>query len=538
MDVMQLIKRCIDYIDPFYKELFLKLFVLTNIVYLYSTVNFLYSDHDVTFLTTHIGFKRIWWAGRFFQYAPIQILNGYLLPVINNILLLSAYIISGIMVCRLWNIPKNQGYYFLSVSFLLFVPYSMTWMFHSHGTFAMYLIPLYISLAGTLAKSDKWYSISAGSFLLFFAVSTYHPAINMICVIFCGKIILDFVSNEDFQNYHGYYKRLTIMSIIGGLLFCCSFLYIKYKGFLLENFYALQTNTFIEIFKNIPLIFYYSIKQFFVAQPYIEKNYKLILFSTLIFSYIVLSRKLFKNHKKKFASKIIVLSILFAGMIFATQFSNLISVKDSFLYARIAWCGLVFMSLFSFVVLCSSQSRIFNNLGVIILIVLLGINIVQVARIQKSWGESNKIETQRINRLIYSIQSHPSFNSDMQYSLYSCGGLSLPRLKFYPSPYHDGSNELHSSALTTYWNLSIILRYMEPDLKVNSRGRNAEALIAFLKKMDLPEFERYRTAIRSARAWPSKECVVILDSNILLFLDQESLAKVQDFLEQRLEDES
>ena len=525
MDILQLFKYLYDKVDPFYRSVFIKIFLATNIVYLYYTANFLFSDHDISFLTNRVDYKSIWWAGRFFQYVPIQIVGGYILPVINNLLTFSAHIIAGIMVCSVWMLPKREGLYFLAVSFLLFVPYSMTWMFYVQGSFAMFLIPLYVAAAAILARSDTWHSLLAGAILLFFAVSTYHPAINTICIIFGGKLILDVADDSAFTNSFGYYKRLFIMSLLGGGIFCASFMYLKHN-FIIDSFYAIEINGVFDIILNIPKMLLYGVKQFFIDQPYIEKPYKSVLFFALVFSFFAIITRCLQNNKKQIPIKLFAVVFLFAGIIFATQLSNLISSVDTFLFPRIALYGLVFLSLFSLVVLCSSRIKIFNNLGVGILVVLLGVNIVQVARIQKSWGESAKIESDRISRLIYSIETHPSFDNSVTYTVYSCGSFDQPRRNFYPKPFHEHSDELHSQSIITYWDLSIVLGYKEPNLKLSYGGRSVEDLAAFLKKLELPQRERYRTVIHNARSWPSQQSVVILDSIMLLFLDRESLASL------------
>ena len=114
------------------KKSILYSFLLINLAFLFHTINFMFGDHDWTYIKQQTSWKEGAFEGRPLHFVLQSVLfSGQILPILNNLFSFFALTTSSIMLGIYWRIPKTTLNYTLFATFVGVMPYTLVWLFYA-----------------------------------------------------------------------------------------------------------------------------------------------------------------------------------------------------------------------------------------------------------------------------------------------------------------------------------------------------------------------------------------------------------------------
>ena len=111
-DIIQTIAGFYNNVNPVYRKSFWILFVITNVVFGFYTINFFWGNHDWIYMTNGIPLSRSFFEGRYGAYLFSRILTGGLyLPIISALWSFIALSLSAVVLAVYWKIPQRTAYF-------------------------------------------------------------------------------------------------------------------------------------------------------------------------------------------------------------------------------------------------------------------------------------------------------------------------------------------------------------------------------------------------------------------------------------------
>ncbi|MBP5671903.1 MAG: glucosyltransferase domain-containing protein [Victivallales bacterium] len=535
-DTLDWLKNKTQWFDSFYRNIFVILFVIINIVFLIHTTNYLFGNHDFDYVMHGVGLSL--WNGRYTNALPLKICGGYLSPVLNNLLSILAMITSAMLICAYWGLPKRKRYWLSACLLPMLLPYVVTWFYYSYETFSHTLLPG-IAVGALWLVRDKMnlerLVISVG--LIWFTLGIYPSILSIFVLIICAQLIID-ILNKDLKEIFHRNVRFFIVLLGGGVLFKITLLVLKVTGKLSPSLYNLSVPTAPELVKKLIPELILGIKQFFHNTPYISIPLKMLIFLTVV---VAIFLTLVHIDRTKFVSKLqnfgrfIFLLFLWCGMFFACMIPDYLSQDDFAFVVRTAYFGLPFLALICFTLICRLGNKQIINFSIIVIIIILWCSAVSDFEIQKNWKIGFENEILAYSRVLSMIEQNPDVSKlEPAINYLQVGSLPSKRKAFCRPPVTDGiaSLELHSFEFNPDWSprAGVVFDYLGNSLKWKYRGSFRVDLETISQKIDLTS-TGFMNFLKQAKAYPapSEQClyVDIKNNSLVVVLNEKALEELK-----------
>lgn len=500
------------------KSIFISLLIL-NFTFLYHSLNFIWGNHDIEFLKTHIPISHSFFEGRFTQFIPHFILtNQHILPILNNLLGFIFLTLGIWLLAKYWKIPKNTLNYTIFITFFCTQPYTISWLYFNLNTISNFLW-IFIAILGLYLSEfinnhpNKLF-LSIFSILCFYiTLSGYQPIINTFAICLCGNIIILYIKkNKTLHQIINIHKYTIFNLLISIILYKLTLSIIATK-----DVYNLQTTPFSEFPQKLISIIKIAFNQFFITQPFMGELYKSTLFIMTITS-ITLTLATIKDYKK--IPLTLFLTIL---IIISTALTTLISTASTQYVYRIDFYGYGFLYTFFLSLLLLSTFKLGQSIALIFMIIIIPANIINCYHTQKIWKQGLDAELKILDRTIERIENHPNFNPNNKYRVYQIGEFSL-RPNYYKQHFDKKEDFILEISYTPKWKVDKLLDLYSPFSYIDVQPNILTTDIT-------PQL--YDFIINRADIWPHSNSLYIDENIIITIYDRLSLQlfkqKIQNF---------
>ena len=498
-----------------YRQSFWSLFGLINLAFLFHTMHFMWGNEDWGAVRYAVDSREALHSGSFSLYWLQELIfDGKILPVINNLWAFAGLSLAGVLLAIYWNLPQRATPIVITGLLFAVTPYTMSIMYHARYTLAFFWLPVIVLTA--LILSEKFgkdhihtYCYNLVSVLLFlWALGTYMPVINFVAVAVLGKMLLKVVYAD--VQLHDSSRRICqgVANFTAALMIYLLIIFILYETNQLEQPNSL-TYVLSEPLRRLPLLFKYAFLQFALPFPFMDTAYKIVY---LILGVLALYTLIFDAPNAKAAARgLVVLPFLIIFSLVSILFAEDVN------FLRMSFFGLPFLYALAFVSIVGLGHKKILKAGYLLAIILIFMNFVRVAYIEKVWKFGWDAETKLAERIITRLEKMPEFDISRQYQLLQIGEKSLRHKYYQKKPDEANSPELLTAAYYKQGNATDAYNffYQTDFLKGDAR---ADALQNSVIKDYL---------LNKARAWPAQESLFIFGDYIVIVLDDNALALVQ-----------
>ena len=339
------------------------------------------------------------------------------------------------------------------------------------------------------------------------------PVINFAAVAILGQIFLKTVYAD--IKFRDAANRTVqgVVNLAAALMLYVLILYLLNDANHLDKVHAAALNLALPL-ERLPLVLKYAALQFALPLPFMDWVYKAVYGVLLALALFTL---IFKAPSVKASVRgLILIPFLVIASVLALAFV----AEPHVHFTRMSFFGLTFFYALMFVLIIRLDGKYLSRVAYILAGLLIFMNFVRVAYAEKVWKFGWDAETKLAERIITRMEKMPEFNIDRRYKLLQIGEKSL-RAKYYiKTPFEVPVGELLAKAYypeghaKDAYNFFYQTDFLEGDAE-------AEAV-------NEPVIRDY--LLTKARAWPAKESLFIYGNYIVLILDDEALAKVQQQL--------
>lgn len=497
----------------------LTVFLTLNLVFLFHGVQYLFGDHDWTFIKQGVPLSAGLFEGRFTQFLLINILSaGEILPLINNVLGFLGYAIGIALLARYWQLPHTKQTYTFFTLFTALSPYLLSFMY-----FAFLIIPvlswnafilgaLVISAAETKFSLKRTLSAIA---LITCALGGYPPVINLFAVALIARIFL--LGAEDkstlsprtlWQNY-----RWSCFNFLLALIVYKLFLaYYTHTGAINAHYYNLQTTPLTEWPAKLCLTLKNLILQFWVTLPFITRPYKIIAAALTLCAALTI----FFPRRKAATTCVLVtlfLAVFLSGLL---TFFISASLKETEFSPRIDFFGFNY-AIAAMLALCLKQApRLLKNLVLLLATLGLIINTHTLFAAQKVWKLGFDAERNLYKRVLKRYETAPLFNLNSHYIMVQ-GGAPAFRSRYYHTPYTHASDDLLGISYTPGLNAGVMWNFDSP------REYADKTAYVYTFKPDTDALK----ALQTAAPYPAMQSVQVGAYWILVTFSPESINQLR-----------
>ena len=491
-------------------------FIIINFAFLYHTLNFMWGNHDVKFIKEELLLSSGLFEGRFTQFIPYRLLvNGQILPILNNLLGLGFLTLALWLLAKYWNITRNTVFYTIFITFAATQPYTLSWLYFTFITISCLLWVLLtiaaLQISSYIPTSKHKIALSACAIILFYLpLGGYPPIINLFFIGLGGKIILSYIFEEKklidlVKHYH--YTLLNI--ILAAILFK-----ISLKFVMPDNVYNLETTALDELPQKFLTTLKISFSQFLTTLPFMEKGYKTILtamsLSAIIFG-ILSTRKI---------SRKIITFLMCCGIIWLTSLTTFLVVPHTEYVSRIDFYGFAFLYTFFLAVLLNGNIKLSQSLALLFTLILIPFNILNDYRALKVWNLGFTSEIKILDSITERIENNLTFNPKHQYRFYQIGDISL-RPSYYNGTFAQDDVFLHSLPYLAMWQGKNLIEFYSPFTYIDQQT-------TILPQDITPEM--YNFFQNDARPWPHKNSIYMNQNIIIIILNQFGLTEFKQQL--------
>jgi hypothetical protein len=540
-------KQLWNAIPLLYKKSFGIIFLGLNIVFALHTASFIWSNHDwaYLFLDTAKPFSEGHiMQGRYFnELFGFIFTGGIFLPVFTNLVRFFFFSLAAVLLCHYWKLPKSLLLY--SVTGLLFVlqPYTISYMFFVGEVPAFMQLGFFVLLGfifgdkafGTHTKKEKAGYVLFGALWFWFAIGVYPVVVSTIAVIFTGKIVVDFISDEN--NNKTIIQTIsrhiwTIVSIAAAV--CFHFIAIS----LLKKtgVYEINYNTTTLVPHDIPFRIFATLKASFgyllsYKQPFFPKSFTLVFTVLFLISLSVVSTRIMRSGKslKIRLFNVIFFLVLSFAVLFFSFTSNFISTADTLFQSRIDFFGIAYFHILIVIILFQHDFKFIKNISLLACIFLIHISGLSDFYAMKVWKLGFEAEKMEWNRIIARIETTPGFQNDRDYRVIILGTTRAYRPYFYSGEGY-AAGDLLTDSYMAGWDKSQILMFY------TFTSHSKDGVWRQVLTRDSPSREikdiigEIPREIEKVQIWPSADSIAIKDDLILIALDQAELDKVRNLL--------
>ena len=503
-----------------YRQSFWILFAFINVAFLFNTINFMWGNEDWGAVRFAVDHNESLSAGSFSAYWLQELLfDGKILPVINNLWCFAGLSLAGVLLAVYWNLPQRATPIVFTGLLFAVTPFTLAVLYFAKTSLGVLFAPALVLIALLIADKKQNSEISSYlanlcSVLLFLiALGTYMPVINFAAVAILGQIFLKTVYAD--IKFRDAANRTVqgVVNLAAALMLYVLILYLLNDANHLDKVHAAALNLALPL-ERLPLVLKYAALQFALPLPFMDWVYKAVYGVLLALALFTL---IFKAPSVKASVRgLILIPFLVIASVLALAFV----AEPHVHFTRMSFFGLTFFYALMFVLIIRLDGKYLSRVAYILAGLLIFMNFVRVAYAEKVWKFGWDAETKLAERIITRMEKMPEFNIDRRYKLLQIGEKSL-RAKYYiKTPFEVPVGELLAKAYypeghaKDAYNFFYQTDFLEGDAE-------AEAV-------NEPVIRDY--LLTKARAWPAKESLFIYGNYIVLILDDEALAKVQQQL--------
>ena len=503
-----------------YRQSFWLLFGFINVAFLFNTINFMWGNEDWGAIRFAVDHNESLAAGSFSAYWLQELLfDGKILPVINNLWCFAGLSLAGVLLAVYWNLPQRATPIVFTGLLFAVTPYTLAVLYFAKTSLGVLFAPAFALVALLIADKKQNSEISGYlanlcSVLLFLiALGTYMPVINFVAVAILGQIFLKTVYAD--IKFRDAANRTVqgVVNLAAALMLYVLILYLLNDANHLDEVHAAALNLALPL-ERLPLMLKYAALQFALPLPFMDWVYKAVYGVLLALALFTL---IFKAPSVKASVRgLILIPFLVIASVLALAFV----AEPHVHFTRMSFFGLTFFYALMFVLIIRLDGKNISRVAYTLAAILIFMNFVRVAYAEKVWKFGWDAETKLAERIITRMEKMPEFNIDRRYKLLQIGEKSL-RAKYYiKTPFEVPVGELLAKAYypeghaKEAYNFFYQTDFLEGDAEVEA--------------VNEPVIRDY--LLTKARAWPAKESLFIYGNYIVLILDDEALAKVQQQL--------
>ena len=447
---------------PFWSAVFYS-FVVLNIIFLFHGAQYLFGDHDWTYIKQGVPLSAGLFEGRFTQFLLINILSaGEILPLINNILGFSGYTIGLALLAKYWQLPHTKQSYVLFTLFAAITPYLLAFMY-----FAFLVIPIlswnaFVVGALLISAQEKTFSpkCTISAILLFtLAIGGYPPVINLIAVAITARILLLGLNSPSLLTLKSLWKdyRWSLFNLIAALtLYKLFLMYYNQAGSLNTSYYNLQTLSFNEWPTKLLLTLKNLISQFWITLPFITISYKITtILLTLTAFFVILNNSQSCNYRLVIKRILLFIAIFLAGL--ATFFISTYTKETEFA-PRIDFFGFNYAIAAMFALCLKYASHLLKNITTLLATFCLVYNAHILFEAQKVWKLGFDAERALYKRVLKRYETAPLFNINSHYIMIQSGAPTF-RHRYYYTAYTHKSDDLLGIPYTPTMNTGVMWNF-------------------------------------------------------------------------------
>ena len=526
-------------INPVYRRSFWILFIITNIVFGFYTINFLWGNHDWGSIIKGKLYNASFHEGRYGAFVISEFLTGNLyLPIISALWSYAALSLSAVLLAIYWKVPTKTSYFVIFGLILNITPYTLSWLWYAHWTVNIFFGRLLIFASFILSDKIMTSKFIKQKFLmtilviamLNFSLSIYPSFIGTFVMVLVGRILVEMIDWSSWKqgcvDTFKQNKFSVVNLLIAIVIYKIVLEYMKYKKIINENFYNMQTIAIAEMPEKI----LFSIKSAWIQfTDFATPFYPDILTKMFLILAIIFIIQVLVFSKKTFAVKASIFAV-YTVSLFLTKVVAFISNSPSAIYqVRIDFCGYVLFNAL-IIALCLNIGGILQNIKIILscfIIYIFSVNDFHMLRTWKLGLEAEKIEW---NRVAERISSNPAFDFNNYYQCVQIGNWKAKRPYFIDK--RDKMMKMESIDLLNYshtprWAPFVTITFYNPfNVKRSIRisdFTNPEYMSALKRIYDAGLLE-------NAKAWPAQNSIIVYDDIILVIMDEKDLQKAKQLL--------
>lgn len=500
--------------------------VLSTLCYLPFFINFLWGNHDWSWIKQNTPLWSGVFEGRFSQFFLQTLLfDGQILPILTLLISLIAYSGAAIILLNLWNIPHKNHIFLLLGLNLVTAPYTISWLYFAFITLSCLSWGLcIISAFWILEKQPSKIALPTATILFTLALGGYPPVINLIFVILFSLVLIDISTSSTSPKYI-LYRYIPHLFSIGLSLLC--FLIIQHilkKLNFQDNTYNTASITLANLTEKIDLLLTAPIKQFTATNSLIPLAYKL---SWAICTFLALIQ-LFLQTPHRISNKVLF-CLAALGLLISPLITLIIAANTAYVLfePRIDFFGLIYIYIFSAAILLKNARPFLKNMIYTLLTLLLFYNFNTTALTAKIWKLGFIAETRLMERIITRIENTETFTPNNTYTFVQGGTLDF-RSRY--SQFH--TNKTDSYTLTAPyipWHLpSKAYKFYYP---TDFFGADFDIFWRFIDTNQLHLTQNMENYLKyDAAPWPQTNAIYIDTNTIILTLTPEGNSQAKKWI--------
>ena len=500
-------------ISPISKKSFLWIFLITNVVFLFHTVQYMWGNHDWWLIKNSMSIYDMLWLGRFTGGLIQQVFGGDLLPVINNIFSFAGFTFAMIYLAKYWKVPQTPLNYTLFGLFIILMPYTLSWLWYIKQT-SLYWNIFFVIYALYISQRTTYTSSVIAIILMVISLGVYASIISTITIVLLGRILMDIIlEQKSIKELFYTYLRTGINIVISVIIFKLILVYYDHIGKLGHGDYNTDYISIEDLPQKLKQVFRTCVEIFYISQPYISTPYKILISLPILY---VLYR-IVKNRPQQ----IILGILLIFAIILSSQITNLMAKADFSHKMRIDFFSLPYVWVLS-IVICLQSKKGIKSLGIIIMSIALWMNILSDMRYQKVHYLGFKAEMQIYTDIMTRIKQNENFDAKKKYILITTTN-DAKRNIFYK---YNNIDKNDSAVLSFSFILAGYEKSFYDFLETESYIQNNTCMNhkPHINKLSLPELKHIADyVLNKAQPYPHKNSVYVDDKYIFVIYDEEGL---------------
>ena len=495
----------------FLSKTWLYLYALTLICYLPFIFSFIWGNHDWGWIKEYTPLFSGVFEGRFSQFIiPTILFEGNILPIITILVSLAFYTSTAIIFIHLLYPKPSNKTILLAGLILTTAPYTISWLYFNFILLSCLFWTFFIVLAFHIQnKSNTPLYFITATILFALALGGYPPVINMIGVIFFTLVINDLCFNN-YKPIELIKKYIPhIISIALSVILVLSIQYFLKKYHLQYNTYNTAQINLNTLLSKIFICLKASFTQLIATTSFINFFYKATNLILIILSLFTL----LKQTKYSY-----ILSTLFICLLCASTISLIVAENSIYIMnqPRIEFYGILYIYIFSFIIMQKSSSQIYKNISYILSLCIILYNINTISYANKVWLNGFNAENKLMERIITRIENNSNFSSFKKYTFIQGGNLDF-RSKYYTKSDNEASDSYTLTAPYIPWHLpSKAYSFYQP---YNFFQNDYDTYWSFINKNKvIMTQELYDYLTTYSDVWPKNKATYIDDQTIILTL--------------------
>ncbi len=499
----------------FHLKSWIALSVLSALAYLPFFFNFLWGNHDWSWIKENTPLWSGVFEGRFSQFFLQTLLfDGQILPILTLLCGITAFSGAAVILFNLWDIPHKKYAFILLGLNLTASPYTLSWLYFAFITLSCLSWGIFI-IGGfwMLERQPPKISVPIATVLFTLALGGYPPVINLISTILFSLILID-ICFRQIPPKNILQKYNTHILTIGLSLIC--FLGIQYilkKLGLQYDTYNTAGITLGELAGKIQTLLSALIKQFTFSTSFISAAYKTLWLAVVLSAILLLLRNTPKHLYNLLSFFAAVLGLVCSPLITMFAAENTLYVLFE---PRIDFFGLIYIYIFSAAVLLKSPHLIVRNICCTLLTLLLLYNFNTISYAAKIWKSGFIAETGLMTRFLTKLEENPQFSINQKYTFVQGGTLDF-RSRYYLPQNNDRADSYTLTAPYIPWHLPTkAYKFYYPQ---DIFGTDFDIFWNFVDADQLhltPELIEYLND--KAVPWPQSNAIFINNNTIILTL--------------------